>query len=368
MCWRFLAHLLILQVILTSLPESESAPARGGSDSGHPNYLEVVEDEVTYACLPLSDSPALQDASAALGDMSASSSMLKTVPAESEGSNRATAGRNDYKESASLSSTLVSSQGDGAVAVTVTTLLDEDVNASACSPSLAQEQPLPSCSFRSALLYCSALLTSSTSQPPNTTSCAVHLPEGEGGEGQGPVIQMDPRKGHVSLTSFLTADDSSSSASASSALQGTLSVIGNGCTVSANTSLVASSGQASRLLHLVLPAPPIYTFHLLLQNFTIANFGDVDVEGSGLFLTNLGNSTLSSMTFEGNSGSNGGAVFIDTSSDIVFQFCLFQSNNASIYGAGVFIYTESHRISFFNCSFFSNICIEDGGKALNLRR
>jgi len=160
---------------------------------------------------------------------------------------------------------------------------------------------------------------------------------------------MDPLLGEISLTSFLTDDLE---------LQGTLSVVGNGCTVSADTT--TNPGHASRLLSLVLPSP-VNSFHMNLDNFTVSSFGNTSMDGSGMFLANLASSTLSSMTFEKNVGSFGGAVFLDDSSDVVFQSCVFQDNNASIYAAGVMVYTGCNRISFNNCSFLANIAAEDGG-------
>lgn len=383
LCWRYVPHLLFLQAVLATLPAT--AAVNGESHShllewrGHHNYHEVVEGDVAYACLPLNEFTP-QYTSVMQSDISPRSDNQNQLGASGSNNNGASrSGFSDVGEyhgdstsSARSSSGLSSSSSNNnrvqafslaseTVAVKVTSLLDGDVNTSACSPS---SQPPALCSFRSALLFCSDLLTTtistSTSQPPNTTSCVITLPRGdeEGVGERGAVIYMDPLKGQISLTATpLSPGDTSSS---TSALQGTLSVLGNGCTITANTS--SSGQQASRLLHVVLPSPPAFDFHLLLDNFTIANFGDVSVEGSGLFLANLGNSTLSSMTFRSNSGSNGGAVYLDTSEDILFESCVFQHNNASIYGAGVFIYTECHRISFNDCSFISNICIEDGGK------
>jgi hypothetical protein len=161
---------------------------------------------------------------------------------------------------------------------------------------------------------------------------------------------MDPKIGEISL---ITEDSTT-------VMAGTLTVVGNGCTVSSDMTISSATGHSSRLLTLSPPSSA-NAFHFNLENFTISNFGNSSIEGGGLFLTNIGSSTLRNMIFQNNAGDNGGAVFLDMSVDVLFQSCSFVENNASTYGAGVFIYTNSLRISFVNCSFLSNIVAEDGG-------
>ena len=228
-------------------------------------------------------------------------------------------------------------QGD-AVQVAVTSLLDEVVNTSACAPSSSDL-----CTFRSALLYCSELLVPSA----GVSSCVVNLPTGSNN-----VIYMNPLLGEISLAKELTLDNM---------LEGTLTIVGNDCTIAPDVTGVNALELTSRLLHVALPSLD-NDFTLNMENFTIYNFGNNTLEGSGLYLVNLARSSLRHMTFNNNTGSNGGAVYIHSSTNVDFQSCIFNNNSASIYGGGVFVLEDSLKITFSNCSFFGNFAVEDGGK------
>jgi hypothetical protein len=163
---------------------------------------------------------------------------------------------------------------------------------------------------------------------------------------------MDPQMGQVTLTSVL-ADPTRS-------MRGTLSVIGNGCVVTTTADISAPLGNSFKFLEVLFPIEN-NNFHLHLENFTISNFGNSSIDGSGLYLVNLGSGSLSHMIFSENIGRDGGAVYIDSSNDIELQYCIFKDNNASVYGGGVYVESESDRLSFLDCSFFANFAVEDGG-------
>lgn len=315
--------------LLQCLSLSLSLLAVFGNILASKNYLEVMEGDVTYGCLPLEEVPhqsTMMASKKSVGEEFASSLLYDSSSDTGNGVS-------------SHSSNLAMAQ-ESSIFITVTSLGDEAVNSSAClsaSPSSAHP-----CSLRSALLLCGDLLAPSASQPSNITSCVVSLP------GTDSEILMDPLLGQVNL----------SAKGQSRLLRGVLSVMGNGCTVSGR---FIYGTPPSGFLRIANTVAVNNNFHLNLENFTISNFGSSVVDGSGLFLEKMGSASLRHMTFSNNVARSGGGVFIDNSNNIDFKFCFFKENNATAHGGGVFILSGSDRVSFFNSTFQGNYAGEDGG-------
>lgn len=314
----------------------------GANVSPNPsNYLEVEEGDITYRCLPADQ---FSPSSTFFVPSSASSNEVffdqkehvRPIFGETHQSEKSLF----HGTGAGVGVTAVSLPGpDNSVTlnVAVTSLGDPVVNTSACITGLSP------CSLRSVLLLCAEELSPPTSQPSNTTSCIITLPEG------GKEIVMDPLMGHVSLTSILAYPNRN--------MRGILSIVGNNCIVTSNS----SSGVASRFMEVIFSEKNDF-FDLILENFTIANFGDESIEGSGLYYYNLGKGKLLNMAFIGNLALNGAGIYIDESHKIDFVSCLFKENNASMFGGGVHVQSQSHHLSFTDCVFDSNFCVDDGGK------
>ena len=84
--------------------------------------------------------------------------------------------------------------------------------------------------------------------------------------------------------------------------------------------------------------------------------------GGGVFVFTLsGDVSITSCTFQSNSGTYSGGVFVFTlSGDVSITNCTFQSNSAT-YGGGVFVYFSSGDVSITNCTFQNNSATDGGG-------
>ena len=214
-----------------------------------------------------------------------------------------------------------------AVDIYVNTALDGAANSSLCASSINQTSvTVGDCSFRSAVAACEALL-----QSPSTALCSVHLPTLASC-----FITMQPKLGEVLVQGNV-------------GMNGTLSILGNGCHISPN----ASTSTAMRFLN--IDGNDLFNFHI--SNITLSHFGTELLDGGAIYLDNLFYTDASSFTdvkFIENVGRLGGALYIDSGCDYMALTSTIFLNNFADKGAGLYINELNNNISITNCTFQEN--------------
>ena len=89
------------------------------------------------------------------------------------------------------------------------------------------------------------------------------------------------------------------------------------------------------------------------QNNSSSSFGSV-------YLSNTPKTTFKSCTFTGNISSKGGAVYISDSATVTFSDCIFENNTSSSDGGAVYI-SDSATVTFSDCTFEGNSATTSGG-------
>jgi hypothetical protein len=267
--------------------------------------------------------------------------------------------------SSSLSRLLIGTDAVVWRGVPVNSLADALPNVSYCnltsSPALSwveiEEETQGLCSLRAAVETCLVFLRSYNYTNPSTNvQCSVLLPPDQ-------TIVMDP-----SLSEILISDGD---------LHGTLSVEGNGCVIQPNVSSSMQHISSMRFLHINLPlSSSSSSFAFQLSNVTLTKFGDASLEGGALRVRNLQESHVSHIVdvlFEGNIGSDGGAISITNSQYMSLLRCVFQSNTAYEDGGGLFVDSDNEHINTSSCVFNHNRALGTtlygfgGGVQLNAR-
>jgi hypothetical protein len=139
-------------------------------------------------------------------------------------------------------------------------------------------------------------------------------------------------------------------------LKAGVTIKGNGC---AQTFVDSGGTGAPAFL-----AQNIATSDTLITNLTIQN-GDLNASGgSALFVTDTLGLYLINVRFLNNTGTNGGALYIDNST-IFVRDCRFEGNQAG-FGGAVFIDTPGSAPLFSQNAFVNNTALQSGG-ALYIR-
>jgi hypothetical protein len=182
------------------------------------------------------------------------------------------------------------------------------------------------CSLRAALLVCVDHLVSSV------RTCTVQLPTAMH-------VMFNTTEGQVSFNSFNTA--------------GSLIIRGEGSIVAPMVTGELGLGVSeSRLLEVDATVGRTLSFHM--SNITISSFGSDTIEGGAVRLVDLAAGSMSNVVFRNNSGSSGGAVFMDDSPGFRFVDCVFDSNSALNDGGGLLISTASSGVQVEACVFTGN--------------
>ena len=182
------------------------------------------------------------------------------------------------------------------------------------------------CSLRAALLVCVDHLVSSV------RTCTVQLPTAMH-------VMFNTTEGQVSFNSFNTA--------------GSLIIRGEGSIVAPMVTGELGMGvRESRLLEVDATVGRTLSFHM--SNITISSFGSDTIEGGAVRLVDLAAGSMSNVVFRNNSGSSGGAVFMDDSPGFRFVDCVFDSNSALNDGGGLLISTASSGVQVEACVFTGN--------------
>ena len=182
------------------------------------------------------------------------------------------------------------------------------------------------CSLRAALLVCVDHLVSSV------RTCTVQLPTAMH-------VMFNTTEGQVSFNSFNTA--------------GSLIIRGEGSIVAPMVTGELGLGVSeSRLLEVDATVGRTLSFHM--SNITISSFGSDTIEGGAVRLVDLAAGSMSNVVLRNNSGSSGGAVFMDDSPGFRFVDCLFDSNSALSDGGGLLISTASSGVQVETCVFTGN--------------
>jgi hypothetical protein len=122
-----------------------------------------------------------------------------------------------------------------AYSVTINSLVDSQVNVSACSSSSGD------CNFRSAVTFCTSTWNATSSD-----ECTIEFPVGQ-------TLSVNPVLGEISFSD----------------VGGTLILEGNGCVVE----MMTGTGVFSRLLNINVEVSGPTALHLNVQNMTASSFG-----------------------------------------------------------------------------------------------
>jgi predicted outer membrane repeat protein len=152
-------------------------------------------------------------------------------------------------------------------------------------------------------------------------------------------VMFNTTEGQVSFNSFNTA--------------GSLIIRGEGSIVAPMVTGELGLGVSeSRLLEVDATVGRTLSFHM--SNITISSFGSDTIEGGAVRLVDLAAGSMSNVVFRNNSGSSGGAVFMDDSPGFRFVDCVFDSNSALNDGGGLLISTASSGVQVEACVFTGN--------------
>jgi predicted outer membrane repeat protein len=226
---------------------------------------------------------------------------------------------------------VASAETPGAVDIYVDSPVDEAANASLCDSSLNQSSAtIGHCNLRSAVSSCEALLTA-----PVTVLCSVHLPALSN-------IAIAPELGQL-----LVQD---------AGMNGTLSIIGNGCHISPD----ATAASSMRFMRV----DGNDKFAFCMSNLTLSHFGAWDIDGGAVYLQNLLSEDVSSIEyvdFMENAGYDGGALYVTQCVNMMLTSCKFMNNTAADDGGGMFVNSDSSNMTFNSCTFSGNTAIDYGG-------
>ena len=218
----------------------------------------------------------------------------------------------------------------------VNTGVDGAVNVSHCDSNVMNQasESLGECSLRSAVAACEDLL-----QTPAIALCSVHLPA------QG-LITMEPEWGEVQITANVL-------------LNGTLTIIGNGCFISPNTN--GSAVSSMRFLRIAGLFNDL--FLVRVSNMTLSRFGSELLDGGVILVQDMlseDSTRLEDIVFLKNVGRNGGALSLDESIHVTISACAFMDNTAE-QGGALYLSTLSSHAALTACSFMDNAAYDGGG-------
>jgi hypothetical protein len=323
----------------SSRSDSDSAPERAtGHVRGVITLFQLKEAEteaVAVAAGPPAGERRPRDHDAALPPSSPAPGPDPGLQRHSEGAALSFSGgtqvaRQQNRQVHTAAGPVVSAVTPGAVDIYVDLPVDAEANASLCDSSINQTfATIGQCNFRSAVASCEALLTA-----PATTLCSVHLPALSD-------IAMAPELGEMLVQDAM--------------MEGTLSIIGNGCYISPN----ATAASSTRFMR--VDGNDKFSFRM--SNMSLYQFGGLTIDGGAMYLRNLLSedaSSIEDVDFVGNTGSNGGALYVSQCMHITLTSNIFTNNTADDGGGGLFVERNVVDMTLSFCT-FSNNTADDGG-------